>query len=339
VENVSRLEQLTSFAPNARLVTDFVFGDDHELISVGYDSNISVWSGDTGKEIRQIGNDQAGALVVAINSDGSLIATGGTVSDPAVRVWNTQSGEMDQLGIHPPYLTSLAFNLDGTRLASGSGDDSVIVWDVNNGQLLMTLNGDVSGRHQLFRSLYWKDGSTLIAAGSDAIYWWDTTTGSLLQRLAKPLKLIFWSTLPSAKTVTGWLLPPRMPTYISGIRQLVNGHAGPPWLGVGSAVSVSAQMGSWWWVELATTGCWCGTSRLDNCLQDIRRSVVPLLLFDLVQVGSISLLEDGMAQFDYGESPDLITIDHLAGSTNNLIAVIASIYPVCSRQPPAGSAH
>ena len=191
VENVSRLQQLTSFAPNARLVTDFVFGDDHELISVGYDSNIFVWSADTGKEVRQLGNDQAGALVVAINSDGSWIATGGTVYDPAVRVWNPQSGEMNQLGTHPPYPTSLAFNLDGTRLASGSNNDSVIVWDVNNGQLLMTLKGDVSDRHQLFSSLYWKDGSTLIAAGSEAIYWWDTTTGSLLQRLAKPVEADF----------------------------------------------------------------------------------------------------------------------------------------------------
>jgi WD40 repeat protein len=191
VDNVSHLQQLTSFAPNARLVTDFVFRDDHEVISVGYESNISVWSADTGEEVRQIGNDQAGALVVASNSDGSLIATGGTVSDAAVRVWNTQSGEMHQLGTHPPYPNSLAFNPDGTRLASGSSNDSVIVWDVNSGQTLMTLKGDVSDRQQAFRSLYWKDGSTLIAAGSDAIYWWDTTTGSLLQRLAKPVEADF----------------------------------------------------------------------------------------------------------------------------------------------------
>jgi hypothetical protein len=32
----------------------------------------------------------------------------------------------------------------------------------------------------------------------------------------------------SAVSATGWLLPHRMPTYISGIRQLVNGQAGPP---------------------------------------------------------------------------------------------------------------
>lgn len=191
VENVSRLEQLTSFAPDARLVAGFVFADDHELVSVGYESNISVWSADTGKEVRQIGDDRAGALVVAISSDGSLLATGGTVSDPAVRVWDTESGEMHPLGMHPPYLTSLAFNSDGRRLASGSSADSVIVWDVTNAQLLITLNGDVPDRSQLFSSLYWKDASTLIAAGSDAIYWWDTTTGSLLQRLAKPVQADF----------------------------------------------------------------------------------------------------------------------------------------------------
>ena len=192
VDNVSRLEQLASFEPNARLVTDFIFSNDREVISVGYDSNISVWSTDTGKEVRQLGSDQAGALVVATNSAGSWIATGGTVDNPSVRLWNAQTGEMNELGHHLPYLTSLAFSPDGTHFASGSGNDSVILWDIEYPQSLATFSGDVSGRHQLFSSLYWKDDSTLIAAGSDVIYWWNTTTGSLLQRLAKPTEAAFF---------------------------------------------------------------------------------------------------------------------------------------------------
>lgn len=192
VDNASRLEQLASFAPNARFVTDFVFSQDNEVISVGYDSNISMWSTETGKEVRQIGSAQAGALAVAINSDGSLIATDGAVDDPSVRLWNIQTGEMNQLGTHQPYPMSIAFNPNGTRLASGGNADTVTIWDVDHQQSLITFKGDVPGRLQSFSSLYWKDDYILVAGGSDAIYWWDTTTGSLLQRLAKPAEADFF---------------------------------------------------------------------------------------------------------------------------------------------------
>ncbi|HLO28194.1 MAG TPA: N-6 DNA methylase [Anaerolineales bacterium] len=186
VENAGRLEELTSFAPGARLVTDFVFSKDNEMISVGYDTNIAAWNTETGKEVRQLGDTQEGALVVAVNSDGSLIATGGTADNPVIRLWNAQTGDMKELGRNQTYPTSLQFNRSGARLASGDNNDLVQIWDVNSQQSLITLKGDVPDRKQLFSNFYWKDDSTLIAGGSEAIYWWDTTTGTLLQRLAKP---------------------------------------------------------------------------------------------------------------------------------------------------------
>lgn len=192
VDNALRLEELTSFAPVSRLVTDFVFSSDNEVISVGYDSNISVWSTNTGKEIRQIGNTRTGALVVAINSDHSLIATGGTADDPSIRLWNTQTGEMNELDRHQSYLTSIEFNPNGTRLAGGSNDDYVMIWDIDRRQLLISLKGDVPSRLQSFSNLYWIDNDMLVAGGSDAIYWWDTNTGKLLKRLAKPNEADFF---------------------------------------------------------------------------------------------------------------------------------------------------
>ena len=190
--NASRLEQLTSFSPDARLVTDFVFSNNRELISVGYDSNISVWSAETGKEVRQIGSTRAGALVVTINSDNSWIATGGTAADPGVLLWNTQTGEVEELRSSQSYLNSIAFNPNGTRLASGGNDDTVIIWDVDSRQPLITLRGDVPGRLQSFGHLFWIDNAILIAGGSEAIYWWDTNTGAVLKRLAKPDEAAFF---------------------------------------------------------------------------------------------------------------------------------------------------
>jgi len=201
VDNAGRLEELTSFAADTGFATDFVFSKNNEVISVG--NKISIWSTVTGKEVRQIGN--AVSSSVAINSDGSLIAAGGIAAEAAgyenvppwdaptsIQLWNTVTGDMNELGLGKSHPASIAFNLGGDRLAAGNTDDSVTIWDADNQQILINFKGDVPGRLQLFSNLYWRDDDTLIAGGSEAIYWWDTTTGSLLQRLAKPAEANFF---------------------------------------------------------------------------------------------------------------------------------------------------
>jgi len=193
-ENVARLEELVSFAPPARLVTDFAFLEAGELLSVGYGDTIRRWSLTTGQEAGAIGGSEA--LVVAVSPDGSVAATGGISTDPAIRVWLLATGEMRELGRHDvgAALESLAFSPSGRLLASGSNDDTVHVWlfatssaqDLLTGQPAATFHGDVAGRSQAFHSLAWADDDRLIAAGSDAIYWWDVTTGQTMGRLAAP---------------------------------------------------------------------------------------------------------------------------------------------------------
>ena len=191
-QNASRLEELTSFAPNVRSVTDFVFTNQHDLISVGYEGHISFWSPETGQEFRQIGDAQSGALVVTMSSDSSLLATGGTADDKSLRLWNAQTGEVTVLDTSQTLWRSLAFDFQGTRLASGDDHDAVILWNVNDGQPLLSLQGDVPNLLQSFSRLYWVDNDTLAAAGSTAIYWWDVNTGALLKRIAKSAETAFF---------------------------------------------------------------------------------------------------------------------------------------------------
>jgi len=74
----------------------------------------------------------------------------------------------------------------------GGRHNKVWIWDVARGQPIITLEGDVPQRNQSFGGFYWIDDDTLIAAGSDVIYWWNVTTGQLLKRLARPEQSAFF---------------------------------------------------------------------------------------------------------------------------------------------------
>ncbi len=187
-ENVSQIEPLLVLAPEVRLTADFAFNGDRELVSVGYGDRISRWSLETGQETGQLGEglEGASALAVDVTADGTLLATGGTAEDASVRLWSLTTQEMLQLGRHESYVESVAFSPTGSRLASGSNDNVVQIWDVVRGKRENVFEGDVPKRQQSFHSLYWPDGDTLAAAGSDAIYWWEVTTGKLQARIACP---------------------------------------------------------------------------------------------------------------------------------------------------------
>jgi dipeptidyl aminopeptidase/acylaminoacyl peptidase len=192
--NVSQLRSLFALVPDARATADFVFGSDSEILSVGYAKHISRWSLVTGQESGRLGegSDKAAALRLAINPDRTLVATGGTADDRSVRLWDMATGEMQDLGRQEDYLESVAFSPGGTRLAGGGNGNKVWIWNVATGRALASFEGDVPDRFQAFHDLVWLDEETLLAAASDAFFWWNVSTGQLLERLARPDKAAFF---------------------------------------------------------------------------------------------------------------------------------------------------
>ncbi len=128
--------------------------DGKTLASGGWDKNIGLWEAGTGKHIRTIE---------------------GRIGNEAI----------DGLGIfrhaldgHTGRVNSVVFSPDGSRLASGSVDNTVRLWDASTGVLLNTLEGHAAWVSSVAFS---PDGSRLASGSEDnTVRLWDASTGVLL---------------------------------------------------------------------------------------------------------------------------------------------------------------
>jgi WD40 repeat protein/transcriptional regulator with XRE-family HTH domain len=83
---------------------------------------------------------------------------------------------------HEGGVPDVAYDPDGTLLASMGADGMVKLWDANSGELLRTLDG---GTGELGSSVAFSpDGSTLAAAWFTQVVLWDTESGKILSRLS-----------------------------------------------------------------------------------------------------------------------------------------------------------
>ncbi|MEZ4658591.1 MAG: WD40 repeat domain-containing protein [Caldilineaceae bacterium] len=130
---------------------------------------------------------------VAVNSSETLVASG--LENGAIVVWNItglNSGSQIPVQLlvdHSGPVASLAFDpQNGQRLASGSNDATIKIWDVGSGQVTTTL----AGHTDTVSALAFSPNGALLASGAadTTIRLWNAQTGAemgVLQQHNRPL--------------------------------------------------------------------------------------------------------------------------------------------------------
>jgi WD40 repeat protein len=147
---------------------------------------------------------------VVFSPDGNRIAGGGCATtnvtsvctEGAVQVWDVKTQR--QVGPtwkgHHGEVTSVTFNTDGSTLASGSSDETVILWNTITGQrrrelqVAHTVPGLVRPYNAVESLAFSPDGRRLAAGtASGLVYVWDAITGQPLDPFDTGARAVIWS--------------------------------------------------------------------------------------------------------------------------------------------------
>ena len=215
--NVSNTKHIKTLVGHKYTVHSVVFSPDGQtLASGGEDNTIILWDTTTGEHARTLARP-TGPFVgptdtlfghtdtvysVAFSPDGKTLASGS--EDNTVILWDTTTGEhiktlarstgpfvgpTDPLAGHTDTVYSVAFSPDGKTLASGSADNTIILWDATTGQYKETLIGH---KRTVYSIAFSPDGKTLASGSWDrTIKLWDTTTWKYRHTLVGHEKVVY----------------------------------------------------------------------------------------------------------------------------------------------------
>lgn len=151
------------------------------VASGGEDDPIRFWDVLTGKPVSELNGHLGGVNSVAFNQNGSKLVSGG--EDDYVRIWKLETGRQEtSLAMHDWPVYSVSFSSKdkyGTRVVSGSGDDTVVIWDATKFQRRLFHEPDMSISSVLLSA----DGTIVSASCYTALCTWDVKTGELLWKV------------------------------------------------------------------------------------------------------------------------------------------------------------
>ncbi len=151
-----------------------------------------------GKPVRKVGKQSKPITCIAVNPSNDDIAV--VSEDGTIGIWNTRSakhlhqlrvGDANDFFIIPP---NAEYSRDGSLLAAGAADGSVLIWDSATGEEKYRFETGMRSNVVAFSPMY---NQILVGGADGTIQLWDTNTGQKLHDIAEhegSLKCVAFST-------------------------------------------------------------------------------------------------------------------------------------------------
>ena len=167
----------TETVPSDEMTAVGVSIDGKCLVTVSQDGTVIVWSAETGEVLKGPfqGRGWMTSLAFTSDKDEYRFASGFGWN---VLIWEL-NGEPITCQGHSSIVFSVCFSPDGRHVASGSWDNTIRVWDSQNG--LQALDPLVGHESVVFSVCYSGDGTRIVSGSADGtVRIWDSSNGSLL---------------------------------------------------------------------------------------------------------------------------------------------------------------
>ena len=224
--NIFTGEKISEFNCEGELITNLSFNKDGSLIVVMYSEyELRIWNSKSGKCERIFNYDYPLSGNITFSPESTILACA-SKKDKSIHLWDLTSENRQTLEGHTDFICLLLFSNDGSILASGSEDCSIIIWDVKTGLPINQFKGhkgyitnlSFNQEGTMIASSDWKnnihlwnlkiqdsrrespihlkgincitnsrDGSFFISAGEDcSVKMWNTSTGDFYKEIKSP---------------------------------------------------------------------------------------------------------------------------------------------------------
>ncbi|MCL2722656.1 MAG: WD40 repeat domain-containing protein [Treponema sp.] len=162
--------------------------DGNRIATTFKNGKIAIWDVATGREItRMIGHNEPVTNII-FSPNGRLLASCAG-RDSNIKIWDANSGELIR-NIPQDGATNISFSPDSSRLGSSNTNQAtrneVKIWNVSNGNVLLTLVGHTEGIQSF---TYSPDGRQILTSSSDGtIKIWNAGNGQIIRTIDSGLR-------------------------------------------------------------------------------------------------------------------------------------------------------
>lgn len=197
VQNGQQTKQID--LPELDVIEDgpaFAFSPDGTQLLLGLeDQSLVLVDVETGEVIQRLAGHNSPVMVVEISPDGQTAISGSGTddfnddnppgSDLSMRWWDLRTGEeIRRFEGHTHTIHGLAFGPNGRTAATASWDGSLVLWDLETGEILQRMVDDAPEYYVVLAVAISPDGRRALANyPSGNINLWDLETGQLIKNL------------------------------------------------------------------------------------------------------------------------------------------------------------